>query len=142
MLAISESNPTQLQYIPSSDLPGVWRAAWWFLSAAVSRAGEMTESSLCGKIATGKLHLFMIYDGDRSVGAFTVSITQTDFQKVATIVHLGGDFDRMTPHFEDLKSWARAYGAEAFRIWGRKGWRKRAEPLGFKEKFVVMEAQI
>ena len=142
MLAISESNSTQLQYIPSGELPAVWRAAWWFLAPAVAGAEEMAEASVCSKIATGKLHLFMVYDGDRSVGAATLSITETDFQKVATIVHLGGDFDRMVPHFEDLKSWARAHGAKAFRIWGRKGWLKKAAPLGFKEKFFVMEAQI
>jgi len=142
MSVVSIGNSPELRLVPYSDLPASWRTAWWFLGPAVNRAGEMSESSVASKISTGQLHLFMIYVGEKPVGALTVAFTQNDWQKVATIVHLGGDFERMTPLFDELKSWARAHGASAFRIWGRKGWRKVAAPFGFKEKFVVMEAQI
>lgn len=142
MSVVSIRNPTELLLIPHSELPMKWREMWWFLKPAVDRAGDMNERLVVEKIAAGQLHPFMVYHEGQPIGALTVSISDTVYRRVATIVHLGGNFERMAPMFDDLKAWARAHGAEAFRIWGRKGWRKAAEPLGFKEKFVVMEAQI
>ena len=119
-----------------------WKKAWWFIEPAVQMAGEMEEADVVEKIATCKYHLFMVYGGDQAIGALTLHVGKSGRRTIATIVHLGGDLDRMIPCFEDLKAWTRALGATVLRFWGRKGWRRRAAEYGFEEKFVVMEASI
>lgn len=133
---------THLCYVPLDQVKDLWGTAWEFLRVAVERPGEMNDEDILAQIAQCKMHLFMVNCEGNWIGALTVRIARERKQTAAIVVHLGGDFDDMAVLLPELKHWALAYGASVLRFYGRKGWRKRAAPLGFKEKFVVMEAPI
>jgi hypothetical protein len=141
MVDISD-NPHHLSYIPMDRIASVWSAVRRFILPAATLGGEMTEEMVIAAFGACKLHLFVVYDKGRLVGAATGSIDEYPNHKVANMDHLGGDWAVMAQHLSEFETWASALGASVLRIRGRRGWRRRLEPLGFKEKFVTLEKEI
>jgi hypothetical protein len=132
----------KLSYIPLDELEQKWRTISPFIMSAANSAGEMNEEVVLAEIVSCKLHLFTAEENGEIIGAATVRIIPTARVVICLVVHLGGDWDKMLELREEFATWAKAQGAEVFRIQGRRGWKRKLEPLGFKEKFVTMEMKI
>lgn len=57
---------------------------------------------------------------------------------LAVVVVLGGaDFDNWLRFEPEVCAWAAENGAQAVEFYGRKGWEKRAAPMGYKVAYTV-----
>ena len=132
-----DHNTAQLRYIPLDELRDVWQYAKRFILPAAYHAKELTEEDIIWRLADCRFHLFTV-ENNGMIGALTVQVAGP----IATVVHLGGEWEKMAPFEPELSAWCKAQGAEVLRIRGRRGWLKKLPEHGFREKMVTMEKSL
>jgi hypothetical protein len=86
---------------------------------------DATEGEVLAEIASGRAQLWC---GERS--AMVTQLVRT----AELFIHVwlgGGDLAELTAMRPGVEAWARAQGARAARIHGRRGWRRVLRPQGF-----------
>lgn len=136
------ANSLEMQYIPCDRIVEGWAHAREYVMAAARRANEMTEDEILYNVLTCRLHLFVLWEEDKVVGAGTVAINQYPDKTAALLVHVGGDLMQFFRFEAAFTEWAKSMGATCIQLKGRRGWRKVLAPDGFKERYVIMEKEL
>ena len=104
------------------DLAAEWRRCRRWLIPALEDA---TEAEIMEELAAGRVQLWR---GERS--AMLTQLVQGPEPYI--LVWLGGgDLDELIALAPGVEAWARAHGAHAARINGRRGWRRALRSAGF-----------
>ena len=112
--------------VPVDMVTTVWPKIVQWVDAACRRGDRTwTPQDALELCEAGKAGLWLVIDGDRRCRGFGVTAIETwpDRSKVGVVVMSGGVTGRQwIPLIHDLEEWARAHGARAMIVRGRRGW--------------------
>lgn len=118
----------------------MWKFAEPYIKRALDHThGEISHLDLLVRCLERDIQLWMIYDGQRIVGAGTTEIVLYPRMKVCRIITLAGaEFDEWAGYAQDvIGAWAKEQGCEAMEAYTRKGFVPKLQKLGFKHKYSV-----
>lgn len=123
--------------VTPDQLAKVWEQIHeWIESAIEQGQGDENATDVLIAIARGSYLLF------HQPGKFAIVAQVQVFprQKVITVLYLGGgDLTAIKAAIEEAKPWCRSNGITAFRVWGRKGWKRVLE---MAEKGYILQSEI
>ena len=124
---------------------------WPNIMAAIRRfveeyPNEASMESLVQELMFGKKQLWVV----RNEEDVTVSVVLVEFETVLSTGHcrcivyaFAGDRGvEALPMLSQLEEYAKRYGAEEMRIFGRRGWKRLLEPQGYGEHAVVLSKDL
>jgi hypothetical protein len=123
--------------VQPEQLSNVWpKVHAWIQSALEYGQGDENATDVLISIAVGRYLLF--HEPDKF--AIVAQVQSFPRQKVITVLYLGGgDMDAIKQGIEEAKPWCKAQGITAFRVWGRKGWKRVLE---MTEKGYILQSEI
>lgn len=122
-----------------------WDGIEAMLNPAVQRSrGNWRLSDLYALIATGQHQLWLAEADGVIVGCCTTQIIAYPNAKKLFIQFLGGtDFSNwMEPGIEVLEKFGREHSCTGIETWGRKGFGKVIDSVGFEPTYTVYEKSI
>lgn len=123
--------------VPAEQLSDVWpQVSGWISSALEYGQGDENLTDVLVSIAVGRYLLFF------EPGKFAIVAQVQHFprQKVIVVLYCGGrDLEAIKRGIEEAKPWCKTQGITAFRVWGRKGWKRI---LNMTEKGYVLQQEI
>jgi hypothetical protein len=123
--------------VPPEQLSRVWsQIQGWIESALEYGQGDENATDVLVSLAVGRYLLFH----EPGKFALVAQIQEFPRQKVITVLYLGGgDMDAIKAGIEQAKPWCKAQGITAFRVWGRKGWKRI---LQMTQKGYILQSEI
>ncbi len=113
----------------------------WIKDALDVSLGETNFGEIVDRLNVGTMQMWLIGD-EESLRVLGVLLTEVqDYAKTKVLnVHLcgGENLDDWFPHWETLEEWGKEQGCEFITATGRRGWKRKLAPLGFKEKYVTL----
>jgi len=127
--------------IASAEVPSVWDEVKPMLMPAVHKV-EMDDLDLFEALWNADMQLWVGIENEKIICAMTTRIDTHEHGKVATILHVGGRFEKeFTEYLPRLKQWAKASGADYLRLIGRPAWSRKLKEH-FETNFVMMESRL
>jgi hypothetical protein len=123
----------------STQLGTFWRDLEGFVTDALHYADDALASEDIRKLCESRdMQMWVAILDDQIQGAATTEVVQYPRRKMVRVVTLAGD---RFPEWRDdmdraLQAFAERVGANGIEIYGRKGWEKRLDDLGYKPKGV------
>lgn len=116
----------------------------WLVRMAKDTQGRRTPEDIIQRMLRGECQLWVTLDADgKPNGAVITSIEQYPQMRMLNILHAAGEKNRWKDIEDDLYAaydeFAKANGCVGVEFGGRPGWKKYAEPRGFKLKSVMYE---
>ena len=136
---------TRIFPIPTSQLGEFWDELGPFVDKAASRySKEYDLSDVWDALLEERALLFGIWLDGEVKGAMTVSPVEQPKRKTLVIELVGGEDVVLwyTDTIRQLKEFARRAGYDAITSNARKGWRKMANSVGFKEASTTYEMDL
>jgi len=139
----ASSSSVELVSIP---LDGVLRAAPLveeLLRPALDRDTTLSWQHVLGTALRGDYQWWVVWeqDGEQALAAVVTEIVEEPAACVARVLMVGGrDLERWKQLIGKLEGWARAEGAGAMEIHGRRGWRRVLD--GYAEQRVVLRKDL
>ncbi len=118
--------------IPPQDVPRVWHDVRPWISSALEQGdAAFTPEQTLDAILCGRMGLWLIYDGDNPLGAFTTLVDRG----AVTVFTLGGEgmADWLDEADDFVTSYGRLQGCRFVNLTGRRGWTKILQRRGYKE---------
>jgi len=136
---------TRILPIPTSQLGEFWDELGPFIDKAASRySKEYDLSDVWDALLDERALLFGIWSDGEAVGAMTVAPVEQPKRKTLVIELVAGQ--NAEKWYADtvwqLKEFARRAGYDAITSNARKGWRKMANSVGFKEASTTYEMDL
>ena len=117
-----------------------WAYARPLIKAAMDHTELSSFSDLESDVLSGDQLLWLVWS-DRLEAAVTTRLIKTDWKPICIITACSGyQMDRWLPLIEKIENYARAEGARAVRIFGRKGWERVLD--GYHAEHVILEKAI
>lgn len=139
------SSPYTMQGIPANLVPRFWDFAEPFIKRALDHtSGEFSHDDLKQLCLDHSIQLWLIYKEGRIFGAGTTEIVVYPQRKHCRIITLAGsDFDGWIDMAEaNLLTWAKEQGCTAIEAYVRRGFMKRLQSIGYKQKHVILTKEI
>ena len=117
-----------------------WPHVKWFIASAIERTELSSFEGVEAAILEGRQLLWIAWDGKTISAAGATELNKIGDKLICTITawaSLGHQRDRWLPLLEVVERYARAEGADAIRLYGRKGWERVLD--GFKVEHVILE---
>lgn len=133
----------KLVLIPTDKTEIVWRLAADHLKKAMDHSdGLVTLEESHKGVLNGSRQLWLIWDEEEKKCRAAL-VTQM-IKGVCLIWQLGGEGMRDWLHMlqDGLIAWAREQGCTGLHLYGRQGWLRVLEPLGWTQQLVVMHKEI
>ena len=136
--------------VPLDYVDDCWGRVAGFLERGVGESrGRYDIRALYDELMGGHQHLWVVFkDGDTVVAAFTTMFTSYPGRTNLSVVFCGSD-DSMggvsgmwSNVMLDIIEWAKINGCSAVEVAGRRGWARVFRDLGFKESYVMIEAEV
>jgi hypothetical protein len=123
--------------VPVELLSNVWpQVSGWIESALEYGQGDENLTDVLVSIAVGRYVLFH----EPNKFAIVAQIQHMPRQKIITVLYCGGgDLEAIKQGIEEAKPWCKAQGIAAFRVWGRKGWKRI---LQMTERGYILQSEI
>lgn len=121
---------------------------WEFLSRKIYAAldtgqGESSPVDICRKALNNQAQIWVIQDEEGIKNVTVTEILQYSQHKTLHIITTTGDgWKEYKEEHKELEKYAKDIGAVAIEMWGRKGWLRKLEPMGYKEAYTVMRMEI
>lgn len=126
-----------MNLVSTEQLSNVWpNVSGWIESALEYGQGDENVTDILVSIAVGRYLLF------HEPGKFAIVAQVQCFprQKVITVLYCGGgDLEAIRQGIEEAKPWCKTQGITAFRVWGRKGWKRVLE---MTQKGYILQSEI
>ncbi len=135
----------RLRVIPLEELEAVWLTAAPLIDKAVAYShGETDIDCVHEDLATGESKLLTVSDAGEMIAAIVLDMHQHPRKKICVVSFAGGAqkelwCKQVMPHIEKI---AKAAGADAVYINGRRGWLRELGPLGYDEYSTVIGKEI
>lgn len=122
-------------------------AAWDGVAAMILAAlnvGEMTLEQIKAGIADGTVAVVQMTKGDELTGIGTLQIIETqfrgDFRRMLNILTVTGHAVEKArePFLEFCEAVATAHDCDGVMLKGRRGWRAKLRPFGFRTEYEVL----
>jgi hypothetical protein len=131
----------ELVCVPPDTVHKVWPLVRNLIYEAMRRGGLSSFGPVEETVLSGRGLLWLAWDGQIIHAAAVTTLSATEWRKVCEIVACGGkDMRRWIELIEGIEKFARAEGATATRIIGRKGWARVLR--GYRAKRVVLEKEL
>ena len=130
-----------IQGVPAENIAGIWPQVAPLLVPCL-HAAEYDEQSLLESLEAKDVQLWVGRRGGHVICAMTTRIDAHHCGKVATILHVGGEFDEgFRDYLPRLKQWAKESGAGHLRVIGRAGWQRWLKEH-FETHYTMLEAKL
>jgi hypothetical protein len=114
----------------------IWPFARDLIKAAIERTNLSDFQDIEADVLSGDQLLWLAWSG-RIEAAATTHLSRN----VCTLTACSGyDRERWLPLFEKIEDYAKAEGATAMRIYGRKGWERVLN--GYRAEHVILEKRL
>jgi hypothetical protein len=111
----------QLKIIPSDYICQLWdQIEHYFKSASGAGTNDYTVEQIKFLLVQGKQTLFVIMDGEKLIGAFSVEFSNYPNNKVMHIAAIGGKSVIEDETVKQLEDWARSQGATKIRAFAQE----------------------
>jgi len=111
----------QLKIIPSDYICQLWdQIEHYFKSASGTGTNDYTVEQIKFLLVQGKQTLFVIMDGEKLIGAFSVEFSNYPNNKVMHIAAIGGKSVIEDETVKQLEDWARSQGATKIRAFAQE----------------------
>ena len=111
----------QLKIIPSDYICQLWdQIEHYFKSASGAGTNDYTVEQIKFLLVQGKQTLFVIMDGEKLIGAFSVEFSNYPNKKVMHIAAIGGKSVIEDETVKQLEDWARSQGATKIRAFAQE----------------------
>jgi hypothetical protein len=111
----------QLKIIPSDYICQLWdQIEHYFKSASGAGTNDYTVEQIKFLLVQGKQTLFVIVDGEKLIGAFSVEFSNYPNNKVMHIAAIGGKSVIEDETVKQLEDWARSQGATKIRAFAQE----------------------
>jgi len=111
----------QLKIIPSDYICQLWdQIEHYFKSASGTGTNDYTVEQIKFLLVQGKQTLFVIMDGEKLIGAFSVEFSDYPNNKVMHIAAIGGKSVIEDETVKQLEDWARSQGATKIRAFAQE----------------------
>lgn len=130
----------QVRGVPHQIVEHMWKFAEPYVKRALDHThGEISHLDILSRCLNRDIQLWMIYDGQRIVGAGTTEIVMYPQMKVCRIITLAGaEFDGWMHFAHDIiEAWARDQGCDAMEAYTRKGFVPKLHGIGYRHKYSV-----
>lgn len=134
---MSLSDSPELICVDPDRICDFWTYARPLIKAAMDRTELSSFTDLESDVLSGNQLLWLVWSG-KIEAAVTTLLMKTDWKPVCIITACSGyQMDRWLPLLEKIENYARAEGARAIRIVGRKGWERVLN--GYHAEHVILE---
>lgn len=137
--------PYTMQGIPAELVNRFWEFAEPFIKRALDHAsGEFEPADLKQLCLDRNIQLWLIYKDGRIFGAITTEIINYPNKRHCRVITLAGsDFSGWIDLADStLAEWGRELGCTAIESFVRRGLVPKLQPLGYKQKHVVLVKEI
>ena len=111
----------QLKIIPSDYICQLWdQVEHYFKRASGTGTDDYTVEQIKFLLVQGKQTLFVIMDGEKLIGAFSVEFSNYPNNKVMHIAAIGGKSVIEDETVKQLEDWARSQGATKIRAFAQE----------------------
>ena len=111
----------QLKIIPSDYICQLWdQIEHYFKSASGAGTNDYTVEQIKFLLVQGRQTLFVIMDGEKLIGAFSVEFSNYPNNKVMHIAAIGGKSVIEDETVKQLEDWARSQGATKIRAFAQE----------------------
>ena len=111
----------QLKIIPSDYICQLWdQVEHYFKRASGTGTDDYTVEQIKFLLVQGKQTLFVIMDGEKLIGAFSVEFSNYPNNKVMHIAAIGGKSVIEDATVKQLEDWARSQGATKIRAFAQE----------------------
>ncbi len=103
--------------------------------------GERSLEEIVEKLLEGNMQMWVIGDEDdlQILGVLLTQIKTLKNMKLLNVYLCSGEaLDDWTVHLETLEEWGRSEGCDFITAHGRRGWKKKLAPFGWKEKYITL----
>jgi hypothetical protein len=127
--------------ISAESVPDIWYDVLPLLRPCIHEI-EMDEWDLFEELWNSTMQLWIGERNGEIICAMTTRIDVYSQGKIASILHVGGEFDEAFKNYlPRLKEWAVSKGAGCLRMVGRVGWNRWLKEH-FDKTYYVMEAEL
>lgn len=104
-----------------------------WIEQALSHGGFIfTPEDILDGLLLGHMKLWLAFDESELKGCCIAQIEQYKRLKVCSVLAVGGKNSRdWLPYYESVRAWGKSKGCQIGQAVGRRGWEKKAAPLGF-----------
>lgn len=117
-----------------------------YLEAALAYTdGKYNLQDTLEMILKGMQVLWVVYneEKEKAIGALVTEILAYPRSKALCIFLLGGEnFEQIVTAFPELKEYAVGVGCKTIEFYGRDGWEKTLNPIGFEKTHIVMRLNL
>ena len=139
---MGEDRVTNWAGVPPRDLNQMFpMVADWLVEALDTTLGEESLEGVMDKLSLGDMQMWVVGDEDdlNILGVLLTRIQVCEKTKLLNVYLCSGEaFDSWTAHLPMLEEWGREQGCEYITATGRRGWKRKLNPLGFEEKYVTL----
>lgn len=131
--------------IPLDEIDNVWRYAAPHILRATDRSHDRYALyDIFKAVKMGQQQLWMVYEEDKDVAAFTTSITPYPGRKILTCQFCGGSkLEEWASEATDiLKNFAQDNDCTMIELYGRKGWVKELRKHGWEDEFSAYQLEL
>ncbi len=134
-----------LREVPLEDLEAVWLTAAPLIDKAVAYShGDTDIDCVHEELATGESKLLIVSDAGEMIAAIVLDMHQHPRKRICVVALAGGTQKELwcrqvMPHIEKI---AKAAGADAVYINGRRGWLRELGSVGYSEYATVIGKEI
>jgi len=134
-----------ISLIPHDGLDDAWREAAPHIMRATDRSFERYGLyDIFKALKTGHQQLWVVYDDDTVIAAFTTSVTDYPGRRILTCQFCGGAqlTEWSGPATEVLQSYAKQTGCTLVELYGRKGWVRELKKQGWADEFTAFQIEV
>jgi hypothetical protein len=122
----------------------IWKEVEPFIAKALKHADDKYNLRYV-KLSLFKrdMQLWVLEKGKEIVGCVVTQICIYPNSKRLLIFALAGEgFDNWQHHFATIKAWAKEEGCESCEIYGRPGWERKLNTMGFEKISTVLKVKL
>lgn len=127
--------PVELMGIQFFEIDKYWFLVEPLLAPALAYSdGKHSLNSVYEGLKDRLMQLWIVKQGMRIIAACVTQVINYPNKKVLMICFVGGeDFEDWKHLFSELKKFAEHHQCSSIEIYGRSGWKKKIQDLGFEQ---------
>ena len=100
--------------------------------------GRWSSEQLLADVAEGRVHVWIVTDGERVKACFTTRVVEAPSRWVLIQECAGDDMESwLALALQLIEQWARSHGAQQIVAEGRLGWQKALQPYGYAPRLIT-----
>jgi hypothetical protein len=134
-----------MQGIPAQLVDHFWPFAEPYIKRALDHtSGEFVAGDFKQLCMDRTIQLWLVNSGERIVGAITTEIVQYPNKKHCRVITIAGSGFAEWVNLADttLCTWAASQQCDAMETYVRRGFVPKLQPIGYKQKHVVMVKEL